>query len=216
MVSFPVQSTLLIDMHDLALQIEMKFSACLIPHAAGIYMLGREKPVMVPGQQYFRRETDKASGQRISVIVNGMHDIKGDIFNLDAELILSRHVKPQHLSDAPSVPVVGMKIIEAFAKKLVMEKSAWSRGAPQPMEEMLKEFLRSEMFAHNNQELLESLCEALETMMLDLKTDIRQFLGADDWLMHFVKTKGMDLFVEKTIDFRIYDWTRRTESGDWL
>lgn len=215
MASFPVKSTFLYDMRDLAQQIESRFAQCLLPATKGIYVLGREKPVMIPTQQYFRRETDKTTGQSVSVLVCGIHDIKGDIFNIDAELVLSSRIKPQYLSETPQVPVIGMKIIEICMNRLVMSKSAFSRGTTPSLKDILEPFLLPEMYAFNNQALLDDVCEALDTMMLDLKTDIRQFLGADDWIMHFVKTRNHDLVVEKTIDFRIHDWMRRTASGDW-
>jgi hypothetical protein len=194
--------------------IETSFAACLRPHGNhGVFLPGRARPVLEINKQYFQHDLH---GKLVSVVVNNIADVKGDFYNIDAELLLStQRINVAHLSLESSLPLLGMKIIEAYAKMVVSETSTWARERI-TTEEILLEFLKPEMAAPNNSELLEKMCDTLDTILRELKTDIRQFIGADDWVMHFVKMRGSDLYVEKTIDFRIYDWTRRTKGGEWL
>lgn len=63
----------------------------------------------------------------------------------------------------------------------------------------------------SNAELRSKLVDAT----VDLRTEVQQFIGADKWVMHFHYLRGLDIVVEKTVDFRIFDWERRMASGEW-
>jgi hypothetical protein len=48
---------------------------------------------------------------------------------------------------------------------------------------------------------------------------VQKFVGGterDRWTMHFLKTVGTDLHIQKSEDYRVFDWTRRIDSGEWI
>lgn len=53
-------------------------------------------------------------------------------------------------------------------------------------------------------------------LLLEVRTEIVKFVGDDHWVIHYYSRQGLwDYAVEKTVDFRIYDWERRMQSGEW-
>lgn len=52
---------------------------------------------------------------------------------------------------------------------------------------------------------------AIQPALLEAKI----FMGSDPWVMYLVSQENTDVKIERTIDFRIYDWSRRMASGEW-
>jgi len=53
-------------------------------------------------------------------------------------------------------------------------------------------------------------------LLLEVRTEVAKFVGDDHWVMHYYCRQGLwDYAIEKTVDFRIYDWERRMKSGEW-
>jgi len=63
----------------------------------------------------------------------------------------------------------------------------------------------------NHQHLLERAVDLLK----EVRTQVVTFVGDDVWVMHFYCMYDHDYVIEKTIDYRIHDWTLRMQSGEW-
>lgn len=50
----------------------------------------------------------------------------------------------------------------------------------------------------------------IETCILNVTNHVMEFLGADTWIMHFLKIRHATLELEKTIDYRILSWHQMT------
>lgn len=55
----------------------------------------------------------------------------------------------------------------------------------------------------------------MEDVLQPLLERITEFMNGQTYEMHMVVRVGMDIVVEKSTDFRIYDWERRMKSGEW-
>lgn len=56
-------------------------------------------------------------------------------------------------------------------------------------------------------EILELMINSITIDLCALRSMVIQFKGFDRWLMHFVKEGTTNFIIEKSIDFRIYDWS---------
>lgn len=118
-------------------------------------------------------------------------------------------------------PSVGIAIIHAFAQRYVDEFcSMWSGKEVPSFEEVMLPFIKVEWQCVWDEDAKENvlnydLFEQLSSMLIELRTDLRMFMGQNHWIMHFFKTCGPDFYVRKTIDYRIFDWERRMQDGSW-
>jgi len=118
-------------------------------------------------------------------------------------------------------PTVGVAIIHAFAQRYVDEFCAmWSGKEVPAFEEVMLPFIKVEWRCVYDEDAKENvlnyeLFEQLSSLLIDLRTDLRVFMGQNHWVMHFFKANGSDFYVRKTIDYRIYDWERRMTDGSW-
>ena len=201
-MNIPIVETHAINPIEIAENVERLAREYLQPAKLGFYMKGGTTPVMVDGCYYFKKEVGP-NGELVEIPILKIEDIKGNIFNQDAELIISsRNIAL--LSDEPTVPVQGLNMVSAFVQKHLDDHSAWSRKGPTQLEDIWAEYIKPEyLHTEKTHDLVESIAE----LMIDVRTDVNHFIGNDKWIMHFMRRRGKDLFVEKSIDYRIHQWS---------
>lgn len=213
---FPVRKRLILDPIGPAWQVENTFARYLKPRLLGLWLPNRTTPTMVPGGLYFR--SDKGQLEAVAdFTAQALRALKGDILNLDGEVVLPAAIRLL-LKDEPTLPVRGLEIVHGFVDKVLTGLSRqWCRRAPPDLTVLWQEQLQAEAF-HSHEELLD-VVDAINSMLGHLSHQIVEFVGYsedDKWVMHFQKTVGTDIHIERSIDFRVYDWSRRTNKGEWL
>jgi hypothetical protein len=58
--------------------------------------------------------------------------------------------------------------------------------------------------------------EVLDTYYVEICEWVSDAIEDNDWCMCFMRRMGSDIVLETGMDFRIYDWQRRTNSGEWV
>jgi hypothetical protein len=111
--------------------------------------------------------------------------------------------------ERPPFPHIGMAIVLCAIEHWVEENSAWTRRQTPSFERLMKQFIKKEW-----QETHE-VFDLLRNLLIEIRTDVKLFLGNERWIMHFLRTRGLDIFIEKSIDYRIYDWERRHAAGEF-
>lgn len=48
--------------------------------------------------------------------------------------------------------------------------------------------------------------EKISDHLMDFDNKVREFLGVDRWIMHFIQHDRVDMVVQKSIDYRIHRW----------
>ena len=201
-MNIPIVKTHVLNPLEVAANVESLARDYLQPPKIGIYMKGSTSPIMVDGCYYFKKDKGP-NGETIETPILKIEDIKGNIFNQDAELIIPARITSM-VSDEPTVPVQGLKMVSAFVQKHLDDHSAWSRKAPMSLEDVWSDFIKPEyLHTEKTHDLVESIAE----LMIDIRTDVNHFIGNDKWVMHFMRKRGIDLFVEKSIDYRIHQWS---------
>jgi len=96
----------------------------------------------------------------------------------------------------------GIKIINAYIDKMLIDNSAWTRCKSKSIVDMWEEFICPE-YKHTLE-----VYELIETLLMDMRIDIGAFIGKDKWIIHFRNSMNGDIIIEKSIDFRIHAWTQ--------
>lgn len=118
-------------------------------------------------------------------------------------------------------PTVGVEIIYALIARMIDEQaSVWSEKVVPSVEEVLMPYVKEEWHYVYDEELKQNVLnfgvfERIYSIIMDIRTDVRNFLGKDPWIIHFFEEYQTDFVIKKSIDFRIYDWNRRTNNGTW-
>lgn len=57
--------------------------------------------------------------------------------------------------------------------------------------------------------------QVIDLIIVRFSEIVDEFIPSDNWNVWHMRRLGDDLLVEKGEDYRIIDWTRRMESGEW-
>ena len=193
-----------------------------IHYKAGVYIDGTDVPVLVFDNNQFVKEKNQL-GNEVFVPIACFGDINGVVYNDKGDVILTKR-KSLHIYPEPTSNMLGVKIIQEFINKLLIDNSAWLKTntvqlpqigtisvwqTPHSLHSILKDFILPE---YENDDVAYDL---ISNILSGIKCSVREFIGDNKWIMHFQTKKGRDIVIEKSIDYRIHDWTEKTESGQW-
>jgi hypothetical protein len=100
-------------------------------------------------------------------------------------------------------PVVGLEIVKAYVNTLLTAKSGWLKLGNYSASNEIYKFILPE-YHHND-----DVWAILSDILIEIRTDVNGFVGDDKFIMHFMRTRKTDIVIEKTIDYRIYDWMQK-------
>ncbi len=202
----PVISQYVVDAVPTAIYLESVMGEAAKPAPTGVYLKNSIAPVIVPGKQYMQRVKNKTGFEDRSI--GNIDEVVGNVYTLDGELVLHKS-QIKEISLIPQLPVIGIRLLTDMAKAVVVEESSWLKGASVPTSKILRDYLQP----HYLEDI--DLCDRIMSASFDFRHSIRNYIGKDGWIMHFVKSRNTDIIVEKSCDYRIYDWNRRMQSGEW-
>jgi hypothetical protein len=185
--------------------IEQQFNDVLFPPREGVYRLGDVSPVLFANKRYFVQR--KMDGRIVLEPITDLSKVEESIVDEEGNLILSGHYmknKQMFLSNQPTVPSRGIEIVKCLIDEHLAKISPWSKS--QGYRQRLNSYFKNAAAVHEIVEdgFLERICESLIMSVND-------FIGNDVWNMYFTKVVAVDLLIEKSIDYRIYDWTMQRE-----
>lgn len=205
----PIQ-TLLLPILPYGSLIEQTYSDFLLPAGEGIYKFGDLTPSIRNNKTYYTQI--KSGDQVVSEPIVDFNNVENTVVDETGKIVIPAFMmrdKKRYLSNIPSVPARGVFIIKNLIEHHISTLSPWARRG-QCMSNISKYFKRE------NQDIVEE--NYLERLCESLIVQINDFIGIDQWNMYFVKIKGLDLCIEKCMDYRIYEWTtkRNQEIEDGL
>lgn len=171
----------------------------LVEPTPGVYLPGSLDPIMsfsnpcypaskmcIPEYAITSIEGMLACGESI---VNSKGNLIGDVRKI------RRIVK--HMTDKPQLPVIMLKVMMGVLTNYLGNLCRETRFSFNVSN--YHKYIRPEY----EYLLIE---EAYETAMDDLIMDINKFVGRDTHHIYFTKLQATSVVIEKTIDYRIYEW----------
>ena len=177
-----------------------------LPPPEGIYQLGILEPIVKANQTLYV----KSSGMLVDVVDN----IKDDLVDSDGNVLIVKYVLERAsklLSNKPFIDYRRIKVLRLLARHYLNEGLAYVPGVP-TLDDIAKEL--AEHIDPNVVDLAIKdgiLLKASETLCKDIST----FIADDNWHIHYMTTESTQVMIEKSIDYRIADWTKRMRSGEW-
>jgi hypothetical protein len=197
MSAYPVISKVIIDTLQHSNHLEFMFGDYLLPAPKGIYLKGAARPFLDIGSPHYVKAQGPDGEQFFPV--ERVKDITGPVFDSKGNIVL--HTKPNtHLADQPTVPVIAISVVHMLCDLLVSNHLITNKKSPISFEEQMNKYLLP-MHVGNT-----VLIDDIYASLYELRLSVTAALGTDPWIVHFIKIRGVDLIIEKSLDYRILSW----------
>lgn len=200
-----VHERLILNTLPYAMLIEQQFGEFLQPSPVGIYKIGECDPSIIPNKAYYSEKV-MADGNRIVSPITDFQTETEAVVDSAGQLVIPPYMmrsKEKYLSAQPTVPARGIYLIELLINRYIeqtVQHSKYNHYSRKIDAQILPEHL----YLHSSGQL-ERACDSIFGQIGD-------FMRQDDWHIYFVKRQQLDITVEKTIDYRIYDYHKRLET----
>ncbi len=211
-----IESSITFNLEDCAGGIELYCADYFLPPPKGIYNNVRVEPVMIDGGNYYTLE--KKNDMMVRNAVTDLYSVKKGLSvyteSNDRDIVVVSSLqlsnKEKCLSTLPIRPYRGMKIVELLINNQINSFIKYRKGTKGLYDGMSKHFK-----ADINSDELDKAMGAVKEQYADTNSSLRDFMGKHDWNIYFVKVKGYTVIVQKSMDWRAYDWACRMESKEW-
>jgi hypothetical protein len=182
-----------------------EFAENMVPLQEGLYSNTTHKMVFShKTSQYYA--LDEAGNKTKLVTLKDFQRCKLTIINEANGFIQKPDLRSltirRNLVETPIVDYRRMDIVEKIIDDFLYGLCPHTKTTMNsyPLDKLLKPNLPEEK--------RERLINNLESMLVTVIDEISQFVGSDTWHFYFTKRKGSSIIINKTVDFRIFDWYR--------
>jgi len=211
-----IEACITIDAEHCASAIELYCADYLLPPPKGIYSNSQVEPVMVDGGEYYTMTKDVGGYKRtpvndLSKVKKG-HSVYTSSQCKDYVVVSSLQLsnKDKCLSTLPIKPYRGMKIVELLINNQINGFIKYRKGGKD-----IHSGIQNHFKPGLTEEEYERLIGAITEQYSDISLTLRSFMARYDWNLYFIKTKICTVAVQRSMDWRAYDWMCRMESSEW-
>ena len=212
------QAIIILNLAELADFIEARFGEQMIPYAKGYYLRQHTQPTLVENSLYYQLEFNKDIALKIPVrdpseIKSIVYDAKGkEVFDPSA---YSKKIKIAQLfsKDAPTEAYRGFELLCDFVSTLVYSRLSWGAFSKRDLNDVLEHFFPG--CKRQSDEYLE-LHETISNNLNEIREIVLSFMGQDTTHDYDFKRKGLNLYVTKLQDYRIYEYEKLKEENAQL
>lgn len=201
--------TVIIPLLANAMTIEQKFNVYMEDEPHGIYRLGDTEPVIVSGQDYYFLSNNPLTGKNQMIPITDFDSSfnlsTSHVCNASGKIVIFDYMmknKQKYLNNYPSIPTRSIIILEMVIRNLISRMSEYDNRANFDRE--IQNLLLPEYQYLQDQNVFEDYATEIVQKTLN-------FVGEDTWHIYNVRAHGPDVTLEKTIDFRIYEYHRRLD-----
>jgi hypothetical protein len=212
-LEIPCVKQMRLDPMPSASMIEAVVGDYLLPPERGIYFKGSAEPAMVAGRVYHQH---KVIGGCVTKEMNVVSTIEAidrrlPVMDLDGIIVLTPTQIP-FLSYVPVLPVTAMKIVEQAVKDVVETHGFedYRRNPKHPVD-LYSSFIHQPT-TEDDKKLRDSIIDQIMELVSSIRSDVKSFCGENPWVIHFLRRRHLEFIVEKSIDWRILEYHRLTNT----
>lgn len=211
--NLPISAVFRLDVEAVAHQIETLCGDYLLIEPEGVYVISRLEPVMTPSQTYYThtKKLDEIGGYCREPL-QSIYCLEKEIFNDSDKQVMPKYYfnnKQKFVSRRCFLPYRGLKIMEILVKNAVSEFVQYERGPSNLLDK-----LQGQLQPIDN-DWLEEITLAIKVAADVQLRQVSFFLGDNNWDMFSTKLDNGVIHIERHLDWRVFDWTQRMESGEW-
>jgi len=194
-----------IDCVDSLTYINFNYPDIFKENPKGIYIVGKIDPVLTDGENYYTK-----SGLNSGVPIKNIDTVNEDVYNSKGKIVINAFVmrnKRKFLKNDSAYSYYGIKAIRAYINKIIENNSAYitHRRYLDAFINCFKPELQKPIL---NQEI------DIDLLLNPLSEKVYNFIKDDPWIIYLTKQLGSICLVQKTVDYRIYDWTLQKEKQE--
>lgn len=165
----------------------------------GLYLPNTLMPLVVPTQLLLYK-----NGTRLTW--DDLATAEEDIYNAAGKVVLTKKMLSQKgslLTAEPSVSVVTLKIIRQYIELLVSGYCHWANSTYSTVR--FERYFTDDMaaFTDDVEEILRHSCSDYYKQLIDFISNKED----DPWAIYFTRLVGSNIYLVKSIDWRVYKWT---------
>jgi hypothetical protein len=197
-----VKEILIVDLLDYVLALdEEKHILPLVDPPQGVYLKGSIKPLLDINKKYYFKSKYLNEEEGLIKTYKDVLQSKDDIVNEDGNIVLTLdfiRTRKKFLTIKPDINITAVDIAINLVLTYLNNLCPYTRYVSKPN---LYYLIKPEY--HN---LIED--NVYEEAFDSLLTNVYNFVNNDIWFIYFHRVKGSTLIIEKTCDYRIYEWTK--------
>ena len=183
------------DPFDFVRLIESELVPFMRPLEPNTYLKGQMLPVFQKGRLYFTKK-----GLATNTPITSLDGLTETIYDYAGNVVIPPNVmrnKDRYLSGTPTMPLQTAMVLEAYIKYYLEQMCPYRQmgGSAKAL---------CSLFNEQGQEMFEE--GTIERILEPVGKVVRDFVGRDTWHIYFVKLEADSVFIEKTIDYRIYQY----------
>jgi len=179
----------------------------------GLYLVGSFEPILEQGQPYYLYKDMQIVGNVVQyqntptipdvTNVEALIKAKSDIFDAKGKLVITAkdlYKYSRHLKKKPTIPANAIKVAILVICNYLNSLCRYTnvKSPKYTLESLVKDEYHNLIY---NEEYAKAYELTLDKVM--------EFVGKDTWHMYFYQIRGTSLVIEKTVDYRIYEWYRQ-------
>jgi hypothetical protein len=211
-------SILIFDLLELASLINLEIGPFLKPAPSGIYVSSKCNPIVHGDSRFFYTNNTDSQINNIDntftldnlASVTSLYD-----HNLNVIYRAPKRGKNTLLTQ-PDVPVMARNMITDYIQHYLDNNNCWM-----PHENIILQrknlfelwgayLIDSILAQYSKEEIIEQLI-SIRDRCDSILAIVENFIGNNPWMMYSLKIKDFVFTIEKTEDYRIYDWHRQQE-----
>ena len=192
------QSIILVDLVSPAAELYVKYSEYLKPNPEGIYRRRKINPVICKDSQVFLQTGMK------QIPYEEVLNAQDDIISVSGKTLISKRELSERkmcLSTKGFYSISAMNILKCHITNMMDEMVDYC--IPFTIETDFTKYLNPEK--EDAEQVITP--DLVETILGDKGRSISDWCTGKEWHIHRIVDKGMEIWIERLVDFRIYDWT---------
>lgn len=106
-----------------------------------------------------------------------------------------------------TLPKIGLLMIDTFTDEVIRLNSDWANYSKENRSRVINYDILFNNYLSPEYIHKTEIYDHVQMLLFDYKELLIKFISNEYWVMHcYTKKNGLDIYIEKTIDYRIFKW----------
>ena len=192
------KEAMVLQLLDNAWKLKALYGEAFINPPVGLYLPGKAEPFISDSSVLFLKSDPKP----FTILTKDINTIEEDIYNRSGICVLPLKSAPrckENILSRPTLPVMEITLLRYFFEHIVHSRCRWAvrTGTENKILQCFKPEYR---YLYTEFHIEDTIDKSREILI--------NFIGDDVWNYYFFKMYNANLIIEKSVDHRIYEWTK--------
>lgn len=209
-----IHARLVLDISELGFVVEDILEDLVGRYEKGLYLPNQREPLFYESKKYYViKYTD--SDEIYKEEITDFFKVKGTIVDENDESIVTI-ITPEQLrevlTDKPTQAYNGIDFIKDYVYMYIFNLVQWGEFPKKNIWDLLHQLMTNQNLTFSNEKegeyIIDVLEDKLNCKLIELRTDIHDFMNKDYMNMYDIEVKHTHLHITKMQDYRIYEYEK--------